>query len=110
MGLLNTRLKRFDDAERVYRKATQLAPQRSEAYRALAHLYLHTNQKPQQARSLASKAVELEPIAPNYYVLSLACQHNADRTGALSAIEQAIELEPGNAKYQRMHERIQQKK
>jgi hypothetical protein len=59
-----------------------------------------------EARLLAEKAVALEPIAPNYFVLSWACDKNKDTANALSAMKRAIELDPDNPKYKRMYELI----
>jgi cytochrome c-type biogenesis protein CcmH/NrfG len=56
--------------------------------------------------ALARKAVALKPTALNYYVLSNACDKSGDYQGALQAIEQAIQLEPGNAQYKQAYQRI----
>jgi Flp pilus assembly protein TadD len=72
-------------------------------------LYLETGTKLPQARDLAQKAVTLEPIATNYFVLSWACDRNADTDSALSAIKKALELEPDNPRYQQMYELIRKR-
>lgn len=106
IGGLNVRLKRFDTAEAAFRKVIELVPERCEGYRALAQLYVQTDRNLPEAETLARKAMELEPIALNYFVLSTVCEKNGDRAGALSAIQQAVQLEPGNTRYQRVYERI----
>ncbi len=63
--------------------------------------------KLQQARQLAEKAVELEQVAANYFVLSLACYKNGDTANASSAIKRAVDLEPGNPEYLHLYELIQ---
>lgn len=110
IGNINTQLNRIDNAEKAYRKVIEVAPKRSDGYRALAQLYLQANRNLRQAKTLASRAVELEPIAPNYFILAAACDKNGDSAGTLSAIERAIELDPNNAQYRRTHRLIQERK
>ena len=107
LGHVNARLKRFQDAERAYRKVTQVAPKRSEGYRALAQLYLQMGRKLPQAKTLASRAVELAPIAMNYFVLANVCNKCGDRRGANSAAQEAVRLDPLNFEYQKMYLLIQ---
>ena len=110
IGIINAQMNRFDDAEKAYRKVIEVASKRSDGYRALAQLYLQNNRNLPEAKNLASRAVELEPAALNYFILAAACDKNGDRAGALWAIKQAIELDPGNAKYRRMQLLIREKK
>jgi len=110
IGNVNSRLNRFDAAEKAYKKVIEIAPKRSEGYRGLAELYLKFNRNLQQTKTLASKAVELEPAAPNYFVLAAACDKNGDRAGSLRAAEQAIKLDPNNARYRRRYRLIQEKR
>jgi tetratricopeptide (TPR) repeat protein len=86
-----------------------LAPQKSDGYRELARLYLKTGEKLPQARQLAEKAVTLDAIATNYFVLSWACYTNGDTANALPAIKRAIELDPGNQQYLLLYKQIQQR-
>lgn len=109
IGIFSARLKQFADAEPAFAKAIVLAPESSAGYRSLAQLYLETGTKLPQARELAEKAVALEPIAANYFVLSWACDRNADTDSALSAIKKALELEPDNPRYQQMYELIRKR-
>jgi tetratricopeptide (TPR) repeat protein len=107
IGILSAHLKQFDDAEKAFRTMITLAPQKSDGYRELARLYLKTGQKFPQARQLAAKAVALEAIATNYFVLSWACDANGDTANALPAIKRAIELDPGNQQYLLLYKQIQ---
>lgn len=109
IGVFSARLKQFADAEPAFAKAITLAPESSAGYRSLAQLYLETGTKLPRARDLAQKAVTLEPIAANYFVLSWACDRNADTDSALSAIKKALELEPDNPRYQQMYELIRKR-
>jgi tetratricopeptide (TPR) repeat protein len=110
IGNINARINLFDNAEKAYRKVIEVASKRSDGYRALAQLYLQNNCNLPEAKNLASKAVELGPAGPNYFILAAACDKNGDRAGAISAIERAIELEPGNQQYRRMQLMIREKK
>jgi len=110
IGLLYSQLKRTADAEEAFRKVISLAPKSSDGYRELALLYLKMGIELKQAREMAEKAVELEPVAINYKVLSRACDKNGDAAGALSAIKKAVELEPSNPIYQQIYQMLQKRK
>jgi tetratricopeptide (TPR) repeat protein len=97
-------------AEEAFRKVIQLAPRRCDGYRELAMLYLNAGRKLDEARSLAQAAVRLEPSAANFRLLGEACDRNSDRQGALSAMERAIALEPGNDQYRRIYGWLKQRK
>jgi len=107
LGVVHTRLKRFEEAEKAFVEAQQLAPQHSLGYRALAQLYLHMNKNLAEARALSRKAVELEPLALNYSVLSEAYDKSGDRPSALDAMRQAVQLDPNNQRYRRIYEQLQ---
>jgi tetratricopeptide (TPR) repeat protein len=109
IGIFSARLKQFADAEAAFAKVITLAPQSAAGYRSLAQLYLKTGTKLVRARELAEKAVSLERTAANYFVLSCACDRNADTANALSAIKKALELDPDNPLYQRLYELIQKR-
>jgi tetratricopeptide (TPR) repeat protein len=110
IGVISARLERFDDAEEALREVIKLAPEDSSGYRELAFLYLGTKRSFREARILAEKAVKLQKTAANYYLLTCACDMNGDRTNALKAAEQAIQLDPNNEKYKQIYERIKNRK
>ncbi len=110
IGNINSQSNRFDDAEKAYKKVIEIAPKRSDGYRALAQLYLQLNHNLPDAKTLASKAVELEPTAMHYFILAAACDKNGDRAGALAAIGRAIERDPDNTQYRKTQLLIQEKK
>ena len=109
LGVLSARSGRFDAAEEAFQKVRQLAPRRPEGYLALVGLYLQSNQKLPEAVKLAGAVVELQPTARNYALLSAACRRNGDLSGALSAIERATELDPGNDEYARLRTALREK-
>ncbi|MHC4698810.1 MAG: tetratricopeptide repeat protein, partial [Planctomycetota bacterium] len=108
-GVLNTRLKRLDAAEKAFRKMIQIAPQRPEGYSGLAQLHVRRNANVREAKTCAARAVELAPTAKNYSILGIVCQKGGDRPGALAAWKRAVELDPENVEYASIYEQIQQK-
>ena len=106
VGILSLQLQRYDDAEKAFRKVIELDPKQSFGYYYLAYLYLKMNRKVPEAGKLAEKAVALEKTGENFFILSWACNVNGDRASAMSAIQQAIKLEPGNIEYRQMHEQL----
>ena len=110
IGILSAYLERYDDSEEAFRKLITLAPHKSDGYRELARLYLKTGQNLPEAQSLAERAVALEAIATNYFVLGWACYTNGDNAKALPAIKRAIQLDPNNQQYRLLYKQIQQRK
>ncbi|MCR4415431.1 MAG: tetratricopeptide repeat protein [Thermoguttaceae bacterium] len=97
-------LGQYDRAEKELSQVIAIAPERGEGYAALADLYLRTGRKVTEAAPLARKAVALQPVAENYFVLARACAKAGDRAGTLTAISRAVELDPGNPEYQRFRD------
>jgi tetratricopeptide (TPR) repeat protein len=110
MGLLYGQTKQITEAQDCFVKVIKLAPESSDGFRELAQLYLRGGMRLQDARKLAEKAVELEPIAINYMVLSRACDKNGDIAGAISAIKKAVDLEPNIQLYRQIYEALQKRK
>jgi tetratricopeptide (TPR) repeat protein len=106
IGVISFELQRYDTSEKAFRKVIELEPKQSFGYRYLAFLYLIMNKRPGEARKLAEKGVALEKTGDNLFVFSMACNVTGDRAGAVRAIEEAIQLEPGNVKYQQMYEKL----
>jgi tetratricopeptide (TPR) repeat protein len=106
---LSMQMGRFAPARDAFSKVIELDPENSRGYSGLAHLYLQASRNLPEARQLAEKAVALEPMAFNYYVLSWARDRNGDRAGALAAIKRAIELEPGNPRFRQIAARLEKK-
>ena len=108
LGRLLVDLGHFEAAERDLTRFCELAPDRPEGYGSLAYLHVHADRNDGQAAPLARKAVQLEPNAENYFLLGLACQAEGNLREALSAVRQAVELEPGNTGYRQAYEALQQ--
>jgi len=105
-GIILTRLKRFDDAQKAFQEVIRLAPNMAPGYRELALLYLRTDSDLPRALQLADTAVSLDQSAENFFVLSWARDKNGRSVDALAALERAIELAPDNPKYQEMYVRL----
>ena len=82
-----------------------LAPDSAVGYAGLAESYLRTGKDLPKARTLAAKAVQLEPTAWNYFILAAICEKLDDRDGAASALKTAIALEPNNPRYRQFRPR-----
>ena len=94
----------YDLAEEVIRKAIEILPYQGGGYAALASMHLASNRKLSEAKELAAKAVALEPLAKNYFLLGSICRAVGDLPAARAAIEEAVALQPGNPEYQRAHQ------
>ena len=108
LGSLHVSLGQIEAAEEAFRDAIEVIPHQAGGYAALADLYLKANRKLPEAKRLALKVVELEPLARNYYLLSAACMGNGEPAEARSAMERAMALDPGNPVYRRTYELIGQ--
>ncbi len=106
LGLLLARSNRFAEAEEAFRKVIQLLPDQSDGYREMAQLYLRAQVRLTEARELAEKAVALEPLAQNYFLLSRAYDQNGDPARALAALKRATELAPANPLYRQTYDRL----
>lgn len=110
LGVVNLQLKHVEAAEDAFTNVKRLLPERSEGYLALARLYLLTDQKSAEAQTLMKTVVDLERTPSNCALLSAACRKNGDLVGAKSAIEQAIQLDPGNQEYKQIRDLLAEEK
>jgi tetratricopeptide (TPR) repeat protein len=103
LGQAHAQCAELAEAEAALRHVVQLAPQRAPGYAALAELCLKSQGRAQEAVAFAREAVQREPTAANYALLSAACEQSNDAAAALAAIEAALQREPGNPQYQRRY-------
>lgn len=89
----------FDGAERCFREVMEVAPKDPQGPLGLARLYLMTGKNLPEAQRLAERASQLQPVAENYFTLSLTCSANRDMAGARAALRQTLRLDPHNPQY-----------
>ena len=106
-GILYTHIERFDEASSSFQSLIERWPKQAAGYRLLAELYVVRDHKLPEAKTLAAKAVQLEPTAINYFVLGRACKKNDDQADAIKALSEAVRLDPESATYQKQLKRIQ---
>ena len=104
LGVYLSQQAEVEAAETALRRYVELAPDQAEACATLAEFYLQTGRRLPEAVALARRAVALDPRAENYYLLSQACAKTGDRSGTLTAIGRALELDPANAKYRALRD------
>ena len=106
LGMHQMKLGQFEPAEEALARVIEMAPERPEGYAALCSLYVRNGRELPRATELARKAVELQPLAEYYFLLSEACFKNDDRPAAIAAIARAAELDPGNTDYRRFQAQL----
>lgn len=99
IGVLSVQLGLLDMAERAFGEVVTREPDSYIGFQELSRLYLRMQKNIPQSRIMAQKAVALKPSAPGYYDLALACAANQDLTGAVRAMEKAVEMDPHNARF-----------
>ena len=106
LGNLCARLNLRDEAEQAYLNVTRHAPDQPEGYEALVQLYLKTEWKLPEVKGFASRAAQLRPSPQNYFLLAQVCRKTGDRAGALTALEQALIMDPENVPCRRLYDEL----
>lgn len=109
IGILTSRLNRFEEAEKAFRHAIELAPRSSEGYQQLSRLFLKRGVNLTEAKSLAQTAADLKPTADNLYLLAWACDRTGDVSLGVEAIDAALRLDPGKQRYQELRDALKQR-
>ncbi len=92
-----SRVKEYDRAEEVYRKALALHPEKVDAYLRIGHLYRYRKQY-RKAAAWYRRGEEADPksYAPDYYLgITARDQHEYEK--ALTHFDRSLELRSGNA-------------
>lgn len=110
LAQLYSQLQAFEEADEALRRMAELAPDQALGYAARAQLRLQLNRDPAEAAEFARQAAERAPAAANYFLRSVACQRAGDRAEAKTAIEKALELDPGNFQYQQLYLSLEAKR
>ncbi len=66
------------------------------------------SREPEQTTADSRRKVPRAPSRRIRPLLAVACAANRDHAGALAAMGRAVELDPGNAEYQRFHQRLEE--
>jgi tetratricopeptide (TPR) repeat protein len=96
---LHERLKQFAEAEACWKQAEQLAPGNPDIQASLVSLYLATARKLPEAETLAEQLVRQHPTADHFFLLSTVRLARGNRAGAGVALQEALRLEPENARF-----------
>lgn len=99
LGVLYADQGNWKDAESLFLEVCSKEPNRAIGFASLSRLYLDFNKDSRRACEFALKAVELEPTAHHYDMLSTAYERSGDRQQALLAVQHAIRLAPENGSY-----------
>ncbi len=84
-------------AEINYRRTLNISPTQPEALNNLAYGLLISGGDLQEAKTLAAKAVAVEPNSASFYdTLARVQVKSGERDAAITSFKKAIELEPGN--------------
>ena len=106
LGEFCIRHRRLSSAESSLRKALALEPDRAESHALLAQVQMASSDDQHSAVESAQQAVELAPVAFNYYILATAKYHVGDIGGSREALLKAIELEPTKPEYREALQRL----
>ncbi len=109
MGILLVRMGRLEKAEPLFRKTIELSPEQYAGYQELARLYMRMGNRLVEASELAQKAVDLEARPDTYFDLGAVRLMNGDAKGARTAINKALELDPGSERARQLIEVIKKK-
>lgn len=101
-GILQGRLNRWEAAEKTFQQLCALMPDQAVGYAGLAESYLRAGKQLERARSLAAKAVALEPSAWNHFILGAICERLGDAEAARLALKKALALDPNNPRYRQL--------
>ncbi len=88
-----------DDAIAAYRRAIGIDPGKAAGYHNLAWTLYRHGRSLDEAATLATQAVRLQPSAGYLDTLSRIHEARGDTTAALAAIDRAVAADPSNATY-----------
>lgn len=100
LGEIYTQMEAFEPADKAFIRAIELRPELAEGYTARTELHLRFDRSSDDLPRLAAQAVELQPSAANYFLLSVVKRRGGDLPGARQAAQRAMELEPSDLQYQ----------
>lgn len=99
LGRLASQVDQMALAEETFRDVMRLAPNNPAGYAELALLYVRKETNYLEARGLAVKAVQLEPKASHFFLLGWLWHQTGHPDEAITAMKQAMALDPKNPHY-----------
>ena len=107
LGRIYINAKKFEAAVSAWKNAIVASSNSTNAHNNLARLYAGLEQNLEPAVRLAQKAVALQASAKHFDTLAYVYYKNRQYYPALTAIQQALEIEPNNQQYQQQLAAIQ---
>jgi tetratricopeptide (TPR) repeat protein len=107
IGQLHAQLDDFQQADEAFVRVMELAPDTGLGDAARAELRIKMERASDEAVRFARQAVERQPSAEHYFLLSVACRHHGATAEARQAAEQALRLEPGHPQYRQWYLSLQ---
>ena len=107
LGRIYINAKKFEAAVSAWKIAIVSSSNSANAHNNLARLYAGLEQNLEPAVRLAQKAVALQASAKHFDTLAYVYYKNRQYYPALTAIQQALEIEPNNQQYQKQLAAIQ---
>ncbi len=104
-GRLLVDMQSWSEAEKVLSGVIEMQPESADAHLLLAEMYLK-NGSNEPAAVHAEKAVSLAPSSRGFLLLAAIRNECGDRPGALSALKQAMSLDPKNSKIRQTYEQL----
>lgn len=108
-GQLYTHMGQPAQAERIFIQTIRDFPDYALGYVELARLYLSAQKNLKRTIGLAQRAVDLQPSAGNYHLLSWTHMVNQQFPQAMQAVQKAMVLAPNNKKYQMHYEQLKKR-
>ena len=109
IGKLFSELGQPARAKQAFEATLRRFPDYGLGYAEFARFCIRTQADPARTVELARRAVDLDPIASNFVLLSWAHDIMGDNPASLAAVERAVELAPDNQGYRIIYERIKEK-
>ncbi|MDP8243345.1 MAG: tetratricopeptide repeat protein [Candidatus Hinthialibacter antarcticus] len=106
LGVLLGLQKRYDEAEPFLQRAVSLTPDNVNALRGLVDCLVNLRRDPKIALSLSQDAVELDPSAISYDLLSRLFYINGRINESIDAMQNAVRLEPNNPVYKKRYQAL----
>lgn len=96
----------WDKAEEYYIKSAIISPRNSRIYSRLGVIYLEKKNYRDALEALTTAIENDDTVAARHYNLALVYSGLGNRKKTIASLNRALELDPGNEKYQRLREKL----